>query len=222
MAPHDKHSRAVALKAGDTVLVHATAFKGWHKIQNRRETREYVVQWLPYPNLPVYVVCPRDGEGHSQILHRNYLLSISNNLGQAEDENSVEGVGPKDEPTPAPQAYRELLSDGLNKSQLESLPNLPLNQHESVNPELTGLAAPDLASEGSQAGQGHPATLRWRTFMKRNQLPWRYQNFTLQWNNTTCSTFNMWDDLHTCLHCMVGLYSAFGRVQCEDTLLEPS
>ena len=33
----------------------------------------------PYPNLPVYVVCPRDGEGCSQTLHRNYLLPINSN-----------------------------------------------------------------------------------------------------------------------------------------------
>ena len=59
------------------MLVHVTAFKGWHKIQNRWENREYVVEWKPYPNLPVYVVCPRDGEGHSWTLHRNYLLPIS-------------------------------------------------------------------------------------------------------------------------------------------------
>ena len=60
---YDKHSRAVALKGRGTVLVCVTAFKGWHKIQNRWENRDYVVEWWPYPNLSVYVVCPRDGEG---------------------------------------------------------------------------------------------------------------------------------------------------------------
>ena len=60
---YDKHSRAVALEFGDTVLVHVTAFKGHHKIQDRWENREYVVEKWPHPNVPVYVVCPRDGEG---------------------------------------------------------------------------------------------------------------------------------------------------------------
>ena len=38
---------------------------------------EYVVEWQSYPNLPVYVVYPIDGEGCSYTLHRNYLLAIS-------------------------------------------------------------------------------------------------------------------------------------------------
>ena len=79
----DKCSKAVALRTGDMVLVHVTTFKGRHKIQNRWENREYVVEWQPYPNLPVYVVCPMDGEGCSQTLHRNYLFPISPNLEQA-------------------------------------------------------------------------------------------------------------------------------------------
>ena len=36
---------------------------------------EYVVEQQPYPNLPVYVVCPIDGEGCSHTLHWNFLLS---------------------------------------------------------------------------------------------------------------------------------------------------
>ena len=62
---YDKKGRAAALAVRDTVLVHVTAFKGQHKMQDRWENREYVVEKWPYPNLPVYVVCPRDGEGHS-------------------------------------------------------------------------------------------------------------------------------------------------------------
>ena len=61
-------------------------------------------QW-PYPTLPVYVVHPRDGEGHSQALHRNYLLPISNNLEQAGDEPPADSVLPV---------------DGLTESQPES------------------------------------------------------------------------------------------------------
>ena len=35
-------------------------------MQDRWENREYVVEKWPYPNLPVYVVHPRDGEGHGK------------------------------------------------------------------------------------------------------------------------------------------------------------
>ena len=77
---YDKHSKAVPLWMGDMVLVHVTAFKGRNKIQSRWENREYVVEWQLYPNLPVYVVHPIDGEGHSHTIHRNYLLPISNIL----------------------------------------------------------------------------------------------------------------------------------------------
>ena len=77
---YDKQGRAVALEVDDMVLVHVTTFKGWHKMQDWWENREYVVEKWPYPNVPVYVVCPRYGEGHSWTLHRNYLLPISPNL----------------------------------------------------------------------------------------------------------------------------------------------
>ena len=50
---------------GDMVLVCVTTFKGQHKIQSRWENRKYLVECQPYPNLPVYVVHPIDGEGHS-------------------------------------------------------------------------------------------------------------------------------------------------------------
>ena len=69
-------SKAAALEFGDMVLVHVTTFKGCHKIQNQWK-REYVVERQPYPNVPVYVACPRDGEGHSQTLHRNYVIHQS-------------------------------------------------------------------------------------------------------------------------------------------------
>ena len=79
---YDKCSKAVSLMMGDTVLVHVTAFKGRHKIQSRWENRQYVVEWQLYPNLPIYVVCPIDGEGHSHTLHWNFPLPISYNLEQ--------------------------------------------------------------------------------------------------------------------------------------------
>ena len=61
---YDRKSRAAAFEGGDTVLVHVTAFKGHHKMQDRWENREYVVGKWPYPNLPVYVVHLRDREEH--------------------------------------------------------------------------------------------------------------------------------------------------------------
>ena len=45
---------------------------------------------------------PRDGEGHSQTLHRNYLLPISPNLEQSELDKPVTGVGNDTSPTPVP------------------------------------------------------------------------------------------------------------------------
>ena len=83
------------------VLVCVTAFKGHHKIQNRWEDREYVVEKWPYPNVPVYVVCPRDREGCSQTLQRNYLLPINSNLEQCKKDKPVVGVGNNTSPPPA-------------------------------------------------------------------------------------------------------------------------
>ena len=56
----------------------------------------------PYSNVPVYVVCPRDGGGHSQPLHRNYLLPISPNLEQDKMDKPVAGARDDTSPTPAP------------------------------------------------------------------------------------------------------------------------
>ena len=98
----DKKDKTVALEVRDTVLVCVTAFKGWHKMQNRWENSEYVVEKWPYPDLPVYVVCPRDGEGCSQTLHRNYMLPISSNMGQDETDEPKDRVENDTAPTPAP------------------------------------------------------------------------------------------------------------------------
>ena len=86
---YDKRGRAAALEARDMFLVHVTTFIGHHKIQDRWENREYVVEKWPYPNVPVYVVCPKDGEEHSQTLHRNYLLPINSNLEQGEKDEPM-------------------------------------------------------------------------------------------------------------------------------------
>ena len=99
---YNKKGKTVALEVGDMDLVHVTTFKSWHKMQDRWENREYVVEKWPYPNLPVYVVCPRDGEGCNQTLHRNYLLPISSNMGQDEADGSEDRVKNNTSPTPAP------------------------------------------------------------------------------------------------------------------------
>ena len=99
---YNKRGKAAALEVGDMVLVRVTTFKGCHKIQDRWENREYVVEKQPYPNVPVYVVCPRDGKGHSQTLHRNYLLPINPDIEQDEKDKPMAGVGNTTSPTPAP------------------------------------------------------------------------------------------------------------------------
>ena len=104
---YDKRSKAAALEVGDMVLVCVTAFKGCQKIQDRWENREYVEERWPYPDVPVYVVCPRDGEGHSWTLCRNYLLPISSNIGQDEKDASMAGVESTNTSTPVPPVDSE-------------------------------------------------------------------------------------------------------------------
>ena len=137
---YNKQGRAAALEVGDTVLVNVTAFKGHHKMQDQWENREYVVEKQPYPNVTVYVVCPRDGEGHSWTLHRNYLLPISPNLEQGKMDKPIAGVGNDTSPTPAP-----------------SVSDAP------VGAELSGMVTP--SSEGStpESSPDQPAPLQCRT-----------------------------------------------------------
>ena len=163
-----------------------------------------------------------DGEGHRQTPYRNYLLPINPNLEQAKCEDSVEGAWPIVEPTPVPQADNALLADQPTEIQPEDMPNSVPNQHELVDPELTTSATPGPAKNRSQASQNQPAPLRQSAWTTKNQLPLRYWNFALQWNNTPPSAFNTWDGLQTCLHLMVGLYNIFWRAQYEVTLLRPS
>ena len=111
---YDKRGRAAALEVGDTVLVHVTTFKGHHKIQDRWENREYVMEKWPYPNVPVYVVCPRDGEGCSKTLHRNYLLPINSNLEQGEKDEPMVGVGNDTSLPPAPSVGNVPAEAGLS------------------------------------------------------------------------------------------------------------
>ena len=101
---YNKRSRAAALEVGDMVLVSVTAFKGCHKMQDRWENREYEVEKWLQPNIPVYVVCSRDGEGHSWTLHRNYLLPINSNMEQDRADGTEERVKNNTSLTPVPSA----------------------------------------------------------------------------------------------------------------------
>ena len=73
-------------------------------MQDRWENREYVVEKQPYPNIPVYVVHPRDREGCSWTLHRNYLLPINSNMEQDKADGTEERVKNNTSLTPVPSA----------------------------------------------------------------------------------------------------------------------
>ena len=156
---YDKWSKAMSLRTGDMVLVCVTTFKGQHRIQSRWKNREYVVEWQPYPDLPMYVVCLIDGEGCSHTLHQNFLLPISHNLEQDEGEDAVEGAG-SNEHTPVSHEEDASPADSLTGSQLESTPCLPSKQCEPVNLELTRLTSLDSIDEGFQAYDDMLAPLR--------------------------------------------------------------
>ena len=143
----------MALEVRDMVLVHVTAFKGCHKIQDQLENREYVVEKQPYPNVPVYVVCPRDGEGCSQTLHRNYLLPINPNLEQGKMDKPVVQVGNDTSLTPEP----------------------PVGD-AAVEAEPSGMVTSSSAGSTPEGSPDQPALLRCSTQTTRNQLPWRYQD----------------------------------------------
>ena len=128
---------AAALEVGCMILVCITAFKGHHKIQDRLENREYVVEKQPYPNVHVYVVCPRDREGHSQTLCRNYLIPINSNIGQDEKDKPIAGV------------------ENNNTS-----PPMPLMDSEPADVGPSGTVIPSTAGNIPQGSPDQPAPLR--------------------------------------------------------------
>ena len=183
---YDKKGRAAALEVGDTVLVCVTAFKGHHKIQDRWQDREYVVEKWSYPNVPDYVVCPRNGEGQSQTLHRNYLLPINSNLEQGKMDKSMVGVGNDTSPTPVP-----------------SVDNVPADAGSSR------MVTTNSAGSTPQGSPDWPVPLRCDTRTTRNQLPWRYQNFGLLADTGPTGIWGAWVGLCICLHIMFCLYTIF-------------
>ena len=120
-------------------------------MQDQWKNREYVVEKQPYPNVPVYVVWPRDGEGHSQTLHRNYLLPISPNLEQSEMDKPVVGVGNDTSTTPVP-----------------SVSDAP------VEAEPSGMVTPSSTGSTPESSPDWPAPPWCGTQTTRNQLPLRY------------------------------------------------
>ena len=183
---YDKRGRAVALEVGDTVLVYVTTFNGCYKIQDRWENREYVVEKWPYPDVPVYVVCPRDGEGPSQTLHRNYLLPFNSNIEQGKMGEPMVGVGNNASPTPMP-----------------SVDSAPADMGSS------GMVTSNMAGSTPRGSPDQPAPLRHSTQTTRNPLPWRYQNFGLVTDTGPTSIWDAWIGLCVSLHIVLCLYTVF-------------
>ena len=181
------------------VLLHVTAFKGHHKIQNQWENREYIVERCPYSNVHVYVVHPRDGEGCSQTLPRNYLLPISSNIEQNEKDACMAGAEPTSTSAPAPSV-----------------------DSEPAVTETSGMATSDTTGNTSQGSPDQSALLRCGIHTTRNQLPCRYQNFGLLADTSPPSIWDAWVGLCIFLHFISCLYTIFMEVQCKHTLLVPS
>ena len=185
---YDKCSRAPALEVGDGVLVHVTAFKGYHKIQDRWENREYVVEKWPYPDVQVYVVCPRDGEGCSWTLHRKYLLSISSNIGQNRKDVPVSGVENTPTSTPVPPVDSEPADAGLS-----------------------GIVTSSAAGSMPQGSPDQTAPLKHSIWKTWNLLPWRYWNFCLLADTSASGIWDACIGLCICLHIIFSLYTIFWR-----------
>ena len=169
------------------VLVHVTAFKGHHKLQDQWEDREYVLERWPYPNVPVYVVHPRDGEGCIWTLHGNYLLPISSNLEQNEKDTPVAGVEHTNTSTPVPTV-----------------------DSEPADAEPSGTVMSSTAGNMSQGSPDQPAPLRCGTHTTQNWLPWRYWNFGLLADTSLPGIWDAWVGLCICLHFISCLYTVSG------------
>ena len=130
----------MALEVGDMVLVHVTTFKGHHKIQDQWQNREYVVEKWTYPDVPVHLVHPRDGDGCSQTLHRNYLIPINSNIGQDEKDSPMAGYQNNNALTPVPQVDSvpadagptRMVTSSTAGSTLQGSPDQPAPIRQSV------------------------------------------------------------------------------------------
>ena len=183
---YDKRSRPATLEVGDMVLVCVTTIKGHHKIQERWKNREYVVEKWLYPNVLVYVVCLRDGEGHSQTLHRNYLLPINSNIEQGKMDKPIAGVG-----------------NNTSMTQVPSVDSAPADAGSS------GMTLPSTAGGAPHCSPDQPASLRHGTQTTQNWLPWRYQKFGFLADTGPTGIWDAWVGLCICLHIVFCLYTIF-------------
>ena len=103
----------------------------------------------PFPKVPVYVVCPRDGEGCSWTLYRNYLIPISPNLEEVGDDTPVAGFEQTRISAPMPS---------VNSEPADSVPSWT--------------AMLDMTDNMYQGSQDQPAPVRHDTCTMWNQLPW--------------------------------------------------
>ena len=139
-----------------------------------------------YPNVPVYMVCPKDGKGCSWTLHRNYLPTFSPNLEQARDGTPVARV-----------------------QQMRTSAPVPSVDSEPTNSEPSGMAMSDMTSNTPQGSQDQPAPLRCGTCTTWNQCPWQYCNFILSVDISPLGILNAWAGLCICLHLISCLYTIF-------------
>ena len=142
----------------------------------------------PYPNVPVYVVCPRDREGCSQTLHRNYLLPINSNIGQDDKDAPMAGVENNTTSTPVPPVDSEPADAGPS-----------------------GMVTSSTADSIPQGSLDQTAPLRCSIWKTQNQLLWRYQNFGLLADTRPSNIWDAWIDLCICLHVIFCLYTIFWR-----------
>ena len=92
---YDMKCRGATLDVGDLVLMKHTAWKGRHKIQDRRESGEYQVVGQSTPGVPVFTV-KRIAGGKTKVLHRNLLLPLQGRIRQT-GKTVEEGVTDSDE-----------------------------------------------------------------------------------------------------------------------------
>ena len=128
----------------------------------------------PYPNVPVYVVYPRDGEGCSWTLHRNYLLPISSNIEQDEKDAPMAGVESTNTSTPAPPVDSESADAGPsgrvtssaagNTSQGSPDQPAPLTWHMK-NLEPTPMKVPEFWFAGRYQSVWHLQFIGWSVYL---------------------------------------------------------
>ena len=132
------------------------------------------------------MVCPRDGQGCIQTLHRNYLLPISSNIGQAKKDAPMAGVESNNTSTPVP----------------------PVDS-ESADAGLSGMVMSSTAGNTPQGSPDQLAPLRHGTQITWNQLLWRYQNFSLLADTSLSGIWDVLVGLCIYLHVISCLYTIF-------------